>query len=1265
MLITENKMDEWVRSNAHDAQGVIVELVSRLVAASCPKPKDKRFPLGDSIAQVGPDGILDVDTPFEPFVPAGRSYWAIGTGLKARDKATSDYKDLTRDTPEEIRKDSSFVFVTPLSGRRDWQHSWNESVQAKWLDDRNKMNDWKSVRVIDGTKLIDWLNKFAAVEHWLAIRMGMPAQQIDTPESRWGILRTIGEPPNLTPGIFLAHRQNACSKLAEVFDGRATRLKLETHFPEQIPDFVAAYIATLDNEIRMEISGRCLTISGLEAWNTICDQYENHILIASSAFNLYGNEGATLLEKARKAGHSVVYGGLPGGIPCENVASLQQPNVYQLETEFINAGFNEERARTLAQRSGGNLSSVLKLLQSLSLIPDWAQGPGSMNLGTAVLLGAWSDGHPADCKVAELLSAKSYADWIAVMREFVLRQSSPLVHQDGGWRFVVRYEGWYALGPQIFDDQLDRLKGVAVMVLKEKDPRFDLPSDQRFAANVYGKVLAHSESLRNGIAESLALLGSQPNALKSASFGKSEIVAAIAVREILHGAEWVQWASLNDVLPLLAEAAPNEFLSAIENALRRTPCPFDSLFSQEGSGITGANYMTGLLWALETLGWDPDHIVRVISILGALAARDPGGNWANRPSNSLTSILLPWYPQTCAPFAKRLIAVNTLLNERPDVGWRILLSLLPQSHSTSNGTRRPIWRTTIPDNWSKRVTRAEYWEQERAYSELATIAAISNIDWLVEIIDQLPTLHPTAYNVLLSYLESDVVLSLQEDNLMRLWSKLIDLVSRHRKFADSDWAMKSEQVERLEVLANRLAPQSPIIRHRRLFTESDFDLYDMKGDYQEQMRQLEDRRQQAVLEIKVVGGIQAVIHFAVTVQSRAHVGFSFGFVADDCDDITILPGMVDSKQNDLFQFAEGYVRGKFQKLGWDWIDTIVTTGWSSIQKGEFLSFLPFTSETWRRVNQILDDEEAQYWTTTAANPYETDKDLEIAVDKLIEHGRPRAALRCIHRGLSVNQLLDEAKTVTALLAAVDSPEVRSSLDDYETVEIIKALQNDAKVNPESLFGIEWAYLPQLEGNLNATPKVLGSRLASDPSFFCEVIRLVFRSNKEDHAKKEPTEKAERIASNAYRLLCQWKTPPGIQEAGGYSGTSLSSWLDAVKRECTDTGHLSVALLRIGYVLIYTPADPDGLWIHRSAAAALNAEDFMEMRNGFRIALFNSRGTHGVDPTGRPERELAAKYRIQAEEIEAAGFHRLSTVLKDLAEDYDREALRISAEMNDD
>ena len=65
-----------------------------------------------------------------------------------------------------------------------------------------------------------------------------------------------------------------------------------------------------------------------------------------------------------------------------------------------------------------------------------------------------------------------------------------------------------------------------------------------------------------------------------------------------------------------------------------------------------------------------------------------------------------------------------------------------------------------------------------------------------------------------------------------------------------------------------------------------------------------------------------------------------------------------------------------------------------------------------------------------------------------------------------------------------------------------------------------------------------------------------------------------------------------------------------------------------------------------------------MRNGFRTGTYNSRGVHWVDPTGKPEKELAEQFRSKAEEVENAGFQRFAATLRDLAEGYDREAQQI-------
>jgi hypothetical protein len=65
-----------------------------------------------------------------------------------------------------------------------------------------------------------------------------------------------------------------------------------------------------------------------------------------------------------------------------------------------------------------------------------------------------------------------------------------------------------------------------------------------------------------------------------------------------------------------------------------------------------------------------------------------------------------------------------------------------------------------------------------------------------------------------------------------------------------------------------------------------------------------------------------------------------------------------------------------------------------------------------------------------------------------------------------------------------------------------------------------------------------------------------------------------------------------------------------------------------------------------------------MRNGFNTELFNSRGAYLVDPSGKPELELSKKYKEQSEAVENAGYYRLASTLRQLANGYANNAQRI-------
>ena len=1250
-IVTAEDLSRYVNSNMNMSRGVIPELVNLLVSRSISHGDSCHIPYGDSVNQSGWDGVVECVQGFLQFVPKGCSYWEIGTGVNSKRKATDDLIKRTEQVQESVRRNTSFVFVTPRSSA-----SWGEA----WLAE-HKDKGWKSLRVLDGNQIADWLREFPSIARWLAVKMGIAVNSdgMTTPLEHWRLIldSATKEGIPLPPDLFVIDREDACNELEKLFLGEIEKIFLLEESEGDVNDFVAAYIAKFGEE--RSHRHRCLFINDINAWKYVSNARSSHVLVANPRLELTTTGYMDLQTEATRNGHGVV---IPLGESMlkgnAKIIKLRNPSSSKVEKILRDANFSETRAKELAGICSGGLVALRRNLIG-SPAPQYTTGDIAYPLGRLALISQWDEKNHADLEILKYILGNDLGEWKDKLHDLTLQPDTPLTQMDGKWRFVSRGEAWNFLGNRLSDKDLEHFQEIALLVLGERDPRFDLPKEERYAANVLGKELKYSGRLRKGVAETLALMGSRPEKLEQCSHGKAEAVAAYVVRNLLHEADWERWAGLDPLMPLLAEAAPKVFLDAVEEALGDLEnTPFHAIFMQEGDGLFGGNYMSGLLWGLECLAWSHDYLARVAVILANLASIDPGGRYSNRPAQSLADIFLPWHVQTTASLDQRIAAIKVVLKEQPNVGWKLLLSLLPHSLGSTSGCYRPVWRNFIPADWEDGVLVSEYWTQIHMLAELAVEMACSDVERLLELTDRLSDLPQKTQEEILNHFASERIIRLPESERVIVWEKMNSLVRHHRKFRDAQWALPEESLVKIEKIAKSMTPKNPLLQYRYLFSADEYDLYEEQRNYEEQRKCLSEKRQAALSEIMGNGDFARCMDFAREVAIPYKVGQTLGELADERIESEILPSQLNTEDELLERVVAGFICGRFWTHGIPWVDHILEQHWNPQQCAQFLLLLPFQQEIWERALSYLDEShEELYWKHVNAQVGVWTWNDSIVIEKLITYGRTGAAVMCIAYAMDDGINFDPALATHALMAFLENPQEVQSLERYHVIDLIKHLQAVPTVDIEKLYQIEWNFLPWFDPLSGESPVALGKKLASDPKSFAEMIKLAFRSKNDlDDSVEKQDEKKKNIVERAYTLLHNWKHCPGVQEDGTLNEALFHHWITEVRRITEETGHEIIAQVELGHVLTYAPKDPDGLWIHRAVADILNQRDTEKMRRNFMIALMNQRGVYSFSH-GSQERELARRYREKAEALDIAGFTRFATTMRTLADEYDADAER--------
>jgi hypothetical protein len=1238
-LVKATDLDQW--ADRMDARGKFPLLLRKLLFASGAKLNHLDFPTEEGIQSGGWDGKLEASSG-NLYIPDGSSVWELSTNARPRDKANNDYQKRLKNPGDVDPTATTYVAVS----LRRW------SSKQTWAQEKNAKGFWKQVRAYDAEDIAAWLDLAPAVHIWLSRLIGKLPHGVDDLENFWVVWARATQPPAL-PELLLASRESVAAEVRKWLESPPSVLTLQAETAEEATAFLAAVLYGEPESTHLH---RGVLVDDPSAWAVLAAAIEPLILVPRFA------DRQQVIPAAER--HHVL---VPiGRDEPATRGTLILPRIRrdQAKASLEKMGVEESQLEPLATLARQSLNALRrKLSQNPSLlIPAWAKSEKGQELLPALLSGRWEENNPADCEVVARLAGMSYAEYEKVLVRWSHTSDPPLRKVGTTWLVVAREDSWILLSRYLTHNQLRVFEEVVCEVLGEVDPKYELEVYQRWAASVCGKKLKHSGHLREGLAQTLALLGAYSSAYPLADQRTGQEWADYITHKLLQKAvDWQAWASLSWILQLLAEASPDVFLEAVERGLHGDTPILVNLFTDTEHDLWGSSPHTGLLWALELLAWSPDYLGRAAMLLATLARLDPGGKTANRPINSLREIFLTWRPQTKATAEQRLKVLDTLQKREPEIAWTLLHSILTSkiSHQTASPRYRD-WGA----NEGPKLTYAELFRLiSEIISRLVADAGANAKRWcvLVELIANVDTKHAETLLEALQALEPD---TFDEKGREEVWGALRGMVARHLNYPDAKWAFSRERVGMLEQVYQRFTPSDPVAQHAWVFTDTtDFPKAGYE-DWEARNRAIQEARQQAVEELFELGGLGLVLDLLERAQKGWEVGRCLGksrYLTGE--EFHLLEEHFGSENLRRRGFALGFLNGRMALNGPDWLETFCADPrglkWPPAHRVEiYLLFSPgkVTWDLLGRENPVVEQlywQQLNYWSLLSL----PEAELSHGISKLLEHKRYGCLIDLLAALLHGDRPRPDPTLIADVLEKALTDEASEPIQwgslSYDLTQLLDYLAASS-LSEERVALIEWRLLPLFHAH-EYTPKVLQRVLANQPELFVEILCWAY--NAEGEEPRELSEEEHRRAERAYLLLFNWRRPPGF-ENGSVDAVALHSWVSRAREMALAKGRDKVADKHIGQVLIGYPIGSDGVWPHEAVRDLIEKLASQELERGIDIGLFNSRGVtwRAIDEGGQQERDIAERYAGYAKALSDA-WPRTAALMRRISELYEAEAKR--------
>ena len=860
-----------------------------------------------------------------------------------------------------------------------------------------------------------------------------------------------------------------------------------------------------------------------------------------------------------------------------------------------------------------------------------------------VLIGAWNENCESDKTAIEEIICASYSEVLGFAREQLNAGSQYLSLINGIWRVTLRKELFPRVKDYFYDNIIKNAFQVASKLVGEISKRFT-DEDSCGIIEPEGGWFSNSQVFRKSLCEGLCLManGIPP---KYASKKAIETEEFFLVHSLFGQRSWKTFAGLGDLLSLIAELSPKTYLQELEAFSVEQVQELKNLFpTGNHRALLDTNYMTHILWSLETLAWIPDYFGACVRCLGMIEqAGYEKTNYANTPINSIITIMNAFRPQTFASVEKKKHAILALQKDSPELCWTVLQALLPESSYVMTDTQKPKYISF--SSFERIVPQEETTEMLQYYIDSALQLSIGSAERLAELSTHTGYMSDSMISDYLNQIITDAM-DWSDEMKYPVWDRLCEL--RVRVILDNDHEKPdTELFLLLEQAIGATTPKEKWYLYLHLYTRN-LDEYCL--DDMPQKWELRDKdREKAVRDLYDSYGIESILSFGTHVNDLYDVGRKLGGILNNAQIIDVLDRY--SKDTESVFYAavlDAYISAN----GIDSLSMMDLGKYNASFRVKVLFAAPLSPDTFTVIEKYLPDK-IMYWKNvpvTWFSPTWSQQTLEYVIHELKEAGRFDVIIHSLGYFVEKYDLPDKMLE-TVLLGAV-SAQLLNQIKPYDACCIIQKLQNSDSPDIDVLAEIEYAYLPFLEEPYPARPKALYFKLSNDENYFCKLMELVYKPRHEEHRTRNLS---EGVLQRLFLLIHHYCVVPGVDWNGDFNAEKFHEWMTRVLTWAEQTDRMEVTQHTIGNGLSFAKFE-DGL-PNDTIMTELNKPHHKEMRLGYQLGIQNQRGVHVLDPEGKQEYALAEKFHNYANTAEKRGYSRFSETLEAIAESYQHEAER--------